>query len=153
MRSACENKNHENLNHWNFCINLDLPTSGEDQIFEWPTQRLLISRTIETEAIKVHKHGEISPCCAVAIGELHGHGLVALACKIKTYENLFCGLFVQMCEICTYENFRYTVLLSLCQIALLTLAFLHSYNTCLAIYGSAWVKPILRNRCILSSWF
>ena len=35
------------------------------QLFEHPTQRLLISHTIETEAKKAHKPGVISPCCAV----------------------------------------------------------------------------------------
>ena len=65
------------------------------QIFERPTQRLLISCTIETEAKMAHKPGVRSPCCAVG----HRWDAWALACKIKTYENLFCGLFGQI-----YEN-------------------------------------------------
>ena len=43
------------------------------QIFEWPTQTLLINRTIETEAKKAHKPGARSPWCAV------GHRWVAWA--------------------------------------------------------------------------
>ena len=44
---------------------LMIQTAIECQILERPTQRLLISRTIETEAKKAHKPGAISPCCAV----------------------------------------------------------------------------------------
>ena len=71
MRSACENKNYENFNDRNFGVNFDLTTRGEDpqlelcQIFEQFTQRLLISRTIETEAKKAHKPGARSSCCAI----------------------------------------------------------------------------------------
>ena len=31
-RSACENKNYENLNDRKFCVNFDLATRGEDRI-------------------------------------------------------------------------------------------------------------------------
>ena len=35
------------------------------QILDLPTQRHLISRTIETEAKGAHKPGARSPCCAI----------------------------------------------------------------------------------------
>ena len=50
-------------------VNFDLTTREYGQlelcqIFERSTQRLLISRTIETEAKKAHKPEARSPCCA-----------------------------------------------------------------------------------------
>ena len=67
MCSACENKNYENLNDQNFCMNFDLLALlhmvkieygllAFCQISEQPIQRLLISCTctIETEAKKAH---------------------------------------------------------------------------------------------------
>ena len=64
----------QNLNDWNFAQTLTLPHAANIkygqlaslvfcQIFEWPTQRLMVSRLIEIE-IKKAKPGERSPCCA-----------------------------------------------------------------------------------------
>ena len=65
-------KNYGNLNDRKLCVNFDLATGGEDriqtelcQILKRPTQRLLISSTIETEAKKAPKPGARAPCCAV----------------------------------------------------------------------------------------
>ena len=98
-------------------MNFDHAIRGEDriwaaslcQIFEWPTQRLLISCTIETEVRKAHKPEARSPCCAVGhtnVGELHGRALVALVYEIKTCEIFYSvGFLARYTKICTNENF------------------------------------------------
>ena len=64
----------EYMNNRKICVNIDHVTHGEEQIYgqlvscqilERPTQRLQVSRSIETEAKKAHKPGERSPYCAV----------------------------------------------------------------------------------------
>ena len=67
-------------------------------LFERPTQRLLISHTIETEAKKAINLERDHYAVLYAIGELHGRGLVAMVCEIKMYEILLCGLIGQICE-------------------------------------------------------
>ena len=71
--SACENKT---INIWTIkifawtltslhAVKIECSQLELCQIFERPTQRLLISRTIKTEAKKVHKPEARSPRCAV----------------------------------------------------------------------------------------
>ena len=62
--SACENKNYKNLNDQNFLrehltslhvVKIEYRQLMLCQVFEWPTQRLLISHKIEAEANTMYR--------------------------------------------------------------------------------------------------
>ena len=89
--STCKNKSYEDLNDRNFswtlaslhAVKIEYGELVFCQIFKRPTQRLLISCTIETEAKKAYKPWTRSPCCAVGHRWAIWAWLIALAYEIK----------------------------------------------------------------------